>query len=98
MRRKIKEILKEKSFYRGLAYLFAFIFQLMLIPVALHSLSSQLNLFELILLMIMGVFNWFVFLEFIKVVEDKYAKSETLALPTFPTEKGFNKDLSENQK
>ena len=90
MRRKIKEILKEKSFYRGLTYLFAFIFQLMLIPVALRNLSSQLNLFQLILLMVMGVFNWFVYLEFIKVVEDKYAKSETLASPTFPTEKASN--------
>jgi len=77
MARKIKELLKEKSFWRGLPYLFAFIFQIMLIPVALYSLSSQLNIFQLILLMFCGFCNCFVFIKILEVVEDKIAETET---------------------
>jgi hypothetical protein len=76
--------LKEKSFWRGLLYLFSFFFQLMLIPVVLYSLSSQLNIFQLILLMFCGFCNCFVFIRLLKVAEDKIAETETQgATPSF---------------
>jgi len=77
MARKIRGLLKEKSFWRGLLYLFAFIFQIMLIPVALISLSSELNIFQLIALIFMGFCNWFVFIKMLEVIEDKHAETKT---------------------
>lgn len=68
------KVFKEKSFWRGFLYLFAFIFQIMLIPIALYSLSSQLNIFQLFLLMGCGFCNWFVFIKILSVIEVEESK------------------------
>lgn len=66
---KIKQLIKKNDFWMGLLYLFSFVFQIMLVVSVVCSLSSQLHIVQLILLMFCGICNWFVFIRILEVVE-----------------------------